>query len=109
LESKAAGDDGFTYTLNMSYENAEWTMDVFKRESSEAIKKARDMRNFTEDYFLIYNPTTKKYLSVEGNSVVLASIGDFDAIAARNIWQISHYTFGKSCRIMISCKFLHDS
>lgn len=90
LESKAAGDDGFTYTLNMSYENAEWTMDVFKRESSVAIKKARDMRNFTEDYFLIYNPTTKKYLSVEGNSVVLASIGDFDAIAARNIWQISY-------------------
>ena len=88
LESKDA--DGFTYTLNMSYEDASWTLDVYSRDSDVAIKKAKDMKNVSEEYFLIYNPTTQKYLSVDGSSVVLASIGDFDAIAARNIWQITY-------------------
>ena len=88
LESKAATNGEFTYTLDMSYDGATSVSEEFKRESNTAITKVNKLEIGNESYFLIYNSTNKCYLSADESSVVTAMINDFNSIAARNIWQI---------------------
>lgn len=89
LESKVTANGAFTYTLDMSYDNATVETGGFKRESSTAISKVNKLDVGNESYYLIYNLSNKCYLSANESSVVTATINDFNSIAARNIWQIT--------------------
>lgn len=89
LESKAASDGEFTYTLDMTYENASSTSDSFSRESSTAISRVNNLDVGTESYYLIYNTNRERYLSAGDRVVTTASISDFSSLAASNVWQIS--------------------
>ena len=91
LESKAAANGEFTYTLDMSYDSGTMTSVKFNRESSSAITKVSNLSTGDSYYYLIYNTTSATYLSASDGGVTTASISNFNSIAARNIWQVTKH------------------
>lgn len=92
LESKVIENGEFTYTLNLSYDGASTQGVVFKRASSTAISRTSALNDLLSDdapYFLIYNTSSRTYLGADDSNVTVASISNFDALSARNVWQVT--------------------
>lgn len=89
LESKADGE--FTYTLDMTYDGTVASYDIFSA-SNAAISNVSTLNSNISDesYFLIYNTTTGKYLSANGNSVTTSALSNFENIGTDNVWQITN-------------------
>ena len=88
LESKAAANGEFTYTLDMTYDGTVASYDIFSA-SNDAISNVNNLNISDGGYFLIYNTTTGKYLSANGNSVTTSVLSNFENIGTDNVWQIT--------------------
>lgn len=87
LESKATTENGFTYTLDMSYEGTSSSYDVFSvSDTDTAISNISKISSGS--YYLIYNPANDRYLSASDNLVTASELKNFNNIRTSNIWQV---------------------
>lgn len=89
LESKAAADELYTYTLDMTYNNIVSQYSTFSTTNSDLISNVNNLNVGNESYYLIYNTEREVYLSADEDYVTTASISDFESLAAGNVWQIT--------------------